>query len=249
MSKLQTLSRGLRYMAAHPVTTLRWAASVSADGVRLKADEVKARADWHALMKPHCLPFEQFLLRNRLESATPPRLMNTSPQVQSVSGFELYILATLMRCLQARSVIEIGTYKGRTTYNLAANLADGGHIHTLNYVDPAAKREFVVGEMYLGTSLEPAVKTILANSMEFDFGPWHRSVDLMFIDGNHSLAYVRKDSENAFRCVRPGGIVAWHDVDPTHPESTAAALGACQEHGAPGWLIEGTQLLLAVQPG
>ena len=246
MGKLQTLSQGLRYMAAHPVTTLRWAASGS--GARLKAAEVEAHMDWHELVKPHRLPFEQFLLRYRLETATPPRLMNTSPQVQSLSGFELYILATLLRCLQARSVVEIGTYKGRTTYNLAANLADGGCIHTLNYVDPAAKREFVVGEMYRSTPLESAVKTILANSMEFDFSPWHRSVDLMFIDGNHSLAYVRKDSENAFRCVRPGGIIAWHDVDPTHPESTAAALGACQQQGVPGWLIEGTQLLLAVQP-
>jgi hypothetical protein len=248
MGKLRTLSQGMRYMLAHPVITLRWAASVSVDGAEMKASEVKARSDWHELVEPHRLPFERFLERYHLEPATPPRLMSTSPQVQSVSGFELYILATLMRCLKARSVVEIGTYKGRTTYNLAANLADGGSIHTLNYVDPSAKQEFVVGEMYLGTPLDSVVNTIQANSMKFDFGPWLRSVDLMFIDGNHSLAYVRKDSENAFRCVRPGGIVAWHDVDPTHPESTAAALGACRQHGVSGWLIDGTQLLLAVQP-
>jgi predicted O-methyltransferase YrrM len=249
MAKLQTLSRGLRFMLAHPATTLQWAARCFHDKERQEAAEIAAPSEWFDRVARHRVRFEEFLEKHRLDAPTPVRLMNTTPQPQSVRNFELYILGTLCRCLSARNVMEIGTYKGRTAYNLAANVAAGGRVYTLNYVEPGAKDEFVVGEMYRGTSLELTIETILADSLKFDFSRWYGSIDLMFIDGNHSLPYVRKDSDNAFRCVRPGGIIAWHDVDPTHPETTTAALSACERQGVEGWLIDGTQLLLAVQPG
>jgi len=248
MVRLQTLSRGLRFMLTHPITTLQWAALCFADETRQAAAEISDRPEWFERVARHRMLFEQFLERYRLEPRTPVRLMNTAPQPQSVRSFELYALGTLCRCLNARKVVEIGTYKGRTAYNLAANITDGGRVYTLNYVGPGAKQDFVVGEMYRGTSLEPLIETIVADSLHFDFSPWYGTVDLMFIDGNHSLAYVQKDSESAFRCVRPGGIIAWHDVDSTHPETTAAALNVCEREGTAAWLIDDTQLLLAVRP-
>ena len=50
---------------------------------------------------------------------------------------------------------------------------------------------------------------------------WLRaSVDLMFIDGDHSYEGVRADFENYAPLVRPGGLIAFHDVDSTnHPAS------------------------------
>jgi predicted O-methyltransferase YrrM len=46
------------------------------------------------------------------------------------------------------------------------------------------------------------------------------SVDLLFIDGDHSYDGVRADFENYARLVRPGGLIAFHDVDSTnHPAS------------------------------
>jgi predicted O-methyltransferase YrrM len=46
------------------------------------------------------------------------------------------------------------------------------------------------------------------------------SVDLLFIDGDHSYEGVRADFENYARLVRPGGLIAFHDVDSTnHPAS------------------------------
>jgi predicted O-methyltransferase YrrM len=41
------------------------------------------------------------------------------------------------------------------------------------------------------------------------------SVDLLFIDGDHSYEGVRADFENYAPLVRPGGLVAFHDVDST----------------------------------
>lgn len=40
----------------------------------------------------------------------------------------------------------------------------------------------------------------------------HRRLDLLFIDGDHSYAGVRTDFELYSPLVRPGGLVAFHDV-------------------------------------
>jgi cephalosporin hydroxylase len=46
------------------------------------------------------------------------------------------------------------------------------------------------------------------------------SVDLLFLDGDHSYEGVRADFENYAPLVRPGGLIAFHDVESTnHPAS------------------------------
>jgi len=247
LTRGRTLSCGLRFVLTHPIATLRWGAFCFADDARRQAAKVADKSEWFQRIEPFRTRFELFLEEYRLEILKPVRLVNTTLQEGSVTEFELFMLGTLCQGVRARAVMEIGTYRGRTTCNLAANLAEKGKVYTLNYSD-ASLANIVVGEMYRGTPLEGSIELITADSMYFDFSPWYSQIDLMFIDGNHSLSYVQKDSENAFRCVRPGGIIAWHDVDPKHPETTVAALGACEQHGAsPRW-IDGTQTLLTVRP-
>jgi predicted O-methyltransferase YrrM len=46
------------------------------------------------------------------------------------------------------------------------------------------------------------------------------SVDLLFLDGDHSYDGVRADFENYTPLVKPGGLIAFHDVESTnHPAS------------------------------
>lgn len=46
------------------------------------------------------------------------------------------------------------------------------------------------------------------------------SVDLLFVDGDHSYDGVRADFESYATLVRPGGLIAFHDVESTnHPAS------------------------------
>jgi len=69
-----------------------------------------------------------------------------------------------------------------------------------------------VGEYYFsGTPHAAKIQTLFGDSAAFDFSPYHRKIDLFFIDGAHSYEYVRSDTENALQCVRPGGVIAWHD--------------------------------------
>lgn len=36
-------------------------------------------------------------------------------------------------------------------------------------------------------------------------------MDFVFVDGAHDYQSVRKDTENALRLLRPGGVILWHD--------------------------------------
>jgi len=47
--------------------------------------------------------------------------------------------------------------------------------------------------------------------LTFDFRPFHDKVDLCFIDGGHSEECVKSDTKNAFRMVKKGGVIIWHD--------------------------------------
>ncbi|MCR4336539.1 MAG: class I SAM-dependent methyltransferase, partial [Candidatus Omnitrophica bacterium] len=39
----------------------------------------------------------------------------------------------------------------------------------------------------------------------------------VFIDANHSYAYVKSDTENALKMISEQGIILWHDYDFIHP--------------------------------
>jgi predicted O-methyltransferase YrrM len=46
-----------------------------------------------------------------------------------------------------------------------------------------------------------------------------RKLDLLFIDGDHAYKGVKADFENYSKFVRPGGIIAFHDIAPHPPET------------------------------
>jgi predicted O-methyltransferase YrrM len=248
MSRLGTVSAALSYMLKNPVTVLRWAAQCAQSQAWREAAVLADETEWNKRMAPYRIRFEEFLSKFGLEPTRPIRMMDSTFQIESVNGFELYVLCTLCRSLDASRVMEIGTFKGRTTYNLAANIAEGGRIYTLNYLDAAHEGAFVPGEAFRGTALESRIDAMTGNSLHFDFRPWHGSIDLMFVDGNHSLPYVLQDSKSALQCVRPGGLIAWHDVSFDHADVTQAVLESCERHGVTPWLIEGTQIIVAIRP-
>lgn len=140
---------------------------------------------------------------------------------------EWLTLSTLCQCLKPKRVFEIGTFKGSSTLALAANTPEGTEIFTLD-LDPNKRDQiklplaigelagvsFVVGEHYRGTPFEPKIHPLYGDSASFDFRPYEKGVDLVFIDGNHSYENVKLDSENAFRMLRPGGIIVWDDYSP-----------------------------------
>lgn len=60
--------------------------------------------------------------------------------------------------------------------------------------------------------MKKKIKLIKNDSFTYDFSKFKKSFDLVFIDGGHNTELVKKDTENAFKITKKGGIILWHDV-------------------------------------
>jgi predicted O-methyltransferase YrrM len=113
---------------------------------------------------------------------------------------------------RAITVVEIGSFRGRSTIAAAHALlarAKGGKLYA---IDPQADEGFRELEANIAEAgVESVVELIRATSREarkrFDEGP----VDLLFIDGSHEYEDVRGDFGDWLPLVEPGGIVAVND--------------------------------------
>ena len=152
------------------------------------------------------------------EIVLPPRRLLMQPGTQTIDG--LFFLVSLARTLRARTVFEIGTFIGLTAWTLARNLPDAT-VHTLDIPpdrDPAwtleaddVHRGSSSAMVYRELSSEGDVRQHWEDSALFDFSPWSAAIDLVYIDGAHSEAYVRSDTENALRSMSPRAAIVWDD--------------------------------------
>jgi Methyltransferase domain len=88
----------------------------------------------------------------------------------------------------------------------------------------------------------PRIKQLFGNSLEFDFSPYERSIDLVFVDAAHDYPHGFPDSRTALRLVRPGGVVLWHDFIAHFPGLVHAIIEATA--GLPLKLSNGSQCTL-----
>lgn len=152
---------------------------------------------------------------------------------------DLLSLCLLCRGLEPRTIFEIGTFVGYTSLHMALNAPDDARIFTLDL--PPDDRQTTLRTtatdhklidrdtgtpVFSGTPVEGRIERLYGDSATFDFSQWHDQVDLFFVDGAHSYEYVRSDTLNALRCVRPGGVIAWHDY------------GRLEQSGVTRWLHE-----------
>jgi predicted O-methyltransferase YrrM len=133
------------------------------------------------------------------------------------------VLGAMCKLLECRNVFEIGTFLGQTTWVLAHNNPDARvftlDLPTLESVehlkyDATDPEYFVVwdrGARFLGTPEADRITQLFGDSATFDFSPYHGKMDLVFIDGSHSLSYVRSDTDAAMRMLSDRGTIVWDD--------------------------------------
>lgn len=164
-------------------------------------------------------------------------------------GSTIHLLVmSMVAMLRPRRVFEFGTHTGGTTALVAMNTADDAEIFTLDLPPsgevPAGATDLphiaaaraALGKAFRGTPWDGGkIKQLLGNSAHFDYGPYHESIDLVIVDASHSPQFVRNDSLHAFRMIRPGGVILWHDY-----ESMRSAYGVTafcnrlrERHGCP----------------
>jgi len=139
---------------------------------------------------------------------------------------ELAILASVARTLQPSVVFEIGTFAGRTTSVFILN-APNARVFSVD-LPPEASAESLAAEGYLGTDvalvrqrqvgaflrktgLADRYTQILCDSRVLDASRHAASVELAFIDGAHTVEYVRNDTEKVAAMMAERGLVFWHD--------------------------------------
>lgn len=145
------------------------------------------------------------------------------------SDSEAWILAVLAK--KAKTMFEFGTCTGKTTYLWARNSAPDARIYTLTLppeghqdysktsdddkvaITNALAESAFTNFLYTGTDVASKVTQIFADSKSYDESSLHNSCDLIFIDGSHAYSYIKSDSEKAFKMIKKGGAILWHDYD------------------------------------
>ncbi len=164
------------------------------------------------------------------------------PQAQgqgSLHTLESIMLLKLIRIVDADYIFEFGTYKGLTTRFFLANLPskdklEDERIYTLDLPDiqditfqgtdmELAKEAVNYKRKYLNHPKKHLVKQLLQDSMALDADLYLNKFQFIFIDANHEVTYVRRDTENAFKMLANApSCIAWHDYgNPEFPELTA----------------------------
>lgn len=142
----------------------------------------------------------------------------------SMSPSEVMAIGAMVRLLKPERVLEIGTFEGNTTVNLAANAPSDARVYTLD-LPPAWGGTFGLevpdihdnaapgrhtGRQFIASRYAGKVKQLWGDSARFDwdeFSPF----DFILIDGCHTYEYAVADTRNALRVVRPAGVIVWHD--------------------------------------
>lgn len=155
----------------------------------------------------------------------------------SLKAIESIMLLKLMRCVNPSYIFEFGTFKGYTTRLLLENLPDSNvrseRIYTLdlpsldNVIFQGVDRELATEGLnfprkYSASSKKNLVKQILQDSMNFDPQHYSKKFQFIFIDGNHEINYVKRDTENSQKMLADApSCIVWHDYEnPDYPQLT-----------------------------
>ncbi len=150
-----------------------------------------------------------------LPAAAPERFSPAAKSVALPSDYPLFagedtplndmlLLLTLAKGRGAKRILEIGTYRARTTLAFHLNCPSAEVVSYDIQVLPSAFRDQVKDHprvsLRVGSFSQAA--PILRSEAKYDF---------IFIDGSHRIEDVVQDSLLAFEILGLGGIIVWHD--------------------------------------
>jgi predicted O-methyltransferase YrrM len=124
--------------------------------------------------------------------------------------------------MPGRIIVEIGTYRGRSTIALAFGslLGSANRVYAVDphlefqgvlggWFDPQDQEELYRNLVRAGVGRIVAVVSLASRVVARCWA--ERNIGLLWIDGDHSYAAVREDYESWEPFVADGGIVAFHD--------------------------------------
>lgn len=144
-------------------------------------------------------------------------------------GQEFWLFSAAWELRPGARIVEIGSYKGRSTVSLAfACVNTRKHVFAIDrwqgvYEDIKDQHQlhntfdkgfFHVWEHnIIANHLQDYVTPLVGNSSDIA-KIWRAPIDMLFVDGSHQYEDVVADFEYFFPYVVPGGLMAFHDVTP-----------------------------------
>jgi predicted O-methyltransferase YrrM len=127
--------------------------------------------------------------------------------ITQVSSSELALLTRA--AVDARTLVEVGTYEGSTTRALAEST--NGHVYTIDIFD-SGRIGICYPEVIARHHCRRLKNVTILKGASADVGcTFAKPIDFLFIDADHSYEAVKTDWWTGFPKVRPGGIIALHD--------------------------------------
>lgn len=106
---------------------------------------------------------------------------------------------------QSKKILEIGTFRGRTTVNLAKFSQKDAIIYTIDKEDRANSALFQY-------EFSNKIRTIVGNALYYDFvRKGICDLDFVFVDGDHAKTSVYADTRIALQLIKRDGVIVWHD--------------------------------------
>jgi hypothetical protein len=226
----------------------------------------------HAIKRIFAVAQPSHDISNQLAIVPLFNLIPSKPSVQlqllgyqdgNVRPVELLTIGSIISESKPLRILEVGTFNGNTTLQMALNAPENAKVYTLDlpYGSHAGVLSINAKDLnyirsrdrphraYVETDAGSKICELFGDSAKVNFsemtGPL--PVDLAFIDGSHSYDYVKNDTEKVFSIMAPGGIVLWHDYDFRWP-------GVCKylnelNSSLAIWKIEDTTIAYHKRPG
>ena len=141
---------------------------------------------------------------------------------------EITELLRLIKGIEPRAIIEVGTASGGTLFLFTRMASADAKVISVDLPKGKFGGGYPVWKSGLFKSFARNAQTVcliradshkLETLHEVRKMLDHRPVDLLFIDGDHTYEGVRKDFEMYSPLVRNGGIIAFHDICPGPAEN------------------------------
>ncbi len=164
--------------------------------------------------------------RRRAVHTRAQRMQQTPTKMAEIAVFkgafqkisELGRLIALLRRRKLRTVVEIGTFRGGTLWLWCQLATEDARIVSIDLPAKSAAgrrqqgnlKKYAIASQRLNFirngSQKDATRVQLSRLLDGE------AIDFLFIDGDHRYEAVRRDFELYSPLLRPGGIVAFHDI-------------------------------------
>ena len=131
-----------------------------------------------------------------------------------------WLMMILMK-FSYKSVVELGTFRGGTTFGLRQHMTDNQTLYSIdNYTDPEFIEKYddydplVIRNKFFKDRND--VFLIVGDSLMVGFD-WNNPIGILYMDACHDYKPTLDNFNVWSKYVLPGGIVVMHDNHPNHP--------------------------------